>query len=184
MPDDDALYGELRRWVGDARAADAADDRVRMRVLRQISEDEATFAGIVLELAERGSAVTVRTAAGRVHRGRIVAVGRDFLVMREGDTPPVFVPTSAATTVRPASADRGESVVGGRRPPLDATLAAVLSGLAGDRPRIHLAIVGDSQVVAGELRTVGTDVVVLRGDDGGNVYVHLAAVQEVVVHDL
>ncbi|HEX2851397.1 MAG TPA: hypothetical protein VHN98_12625 [Acidimicrobiales bacterium] len=184
MPDDDALYGELRRWVADAHAEDAAHDRARLRVLRQIGEEEATFAGIILDLAERGGPVTIRTAAGRVHRGRVVALGRDFVVVREGELPPVFVALSAAVAVRPVPSDRSAAIAGARRPPLEASLAAVLAGLAGERPRIHLAVAGDAQVIAGELRAVGSDVAVLRSDDGSTLYVHLDTVLEVVLHDL
>ena len=182
--DDEPLQRALQRWVADAAADDAASDRARVRMLRSAAEDESTFAGVVVALAERATPVTVRTTAGRAHRGRVVAVGRDFLVVRDAEAPPVFVAFRAAVSVRPVPGDRGPALTGDRSPPLDARLAAVLGAMAADRPRVHAAVAGDSTLVAGELHAVGADMAVLRGDDGASIYVNLEAVAEVVVHDL
>lgn len=181
---DDSLHRALQRWVADGAADDAASERARVRMLRSVAEEESTFAGVIVALAERGAPVTVATTTGRTHRGRVVAVGRDFMVVREAQAPPVFVAFHAAVSVRPAPGRGGPALTGDRPAPLDASLAAVLGAMAADRPRVHTAAPGDPTVLAGELRAVGADVAVLRGDDGTPVYVNLGAVAEVVVHDL
>src|SRR5262249_29877843 len=69
---------------------------------------------------------------------------------------------------------------GDRADVLDMRLGDALAALAGDRPRARLALVGDDEVVTGELRAVGTDVLTVR-PDGANrepVYVALSGVIE------
>src|SRR4051812_21674722 len=93
--DGDAFGAELARLLADAAADAAVSDRSQGRVLRQVAEEEATFVGVCVDLAERGVGVVIRTASGRSHRGVVVAVGRDFLVVRDAARAgtPVFVPT-------------------------------------------------------------------------------------------
>lgn len=61
-------------------------------------------------------------------------------------------------------------------------MADLLADLADMRTRLHLVCVGGQDIVTGELRNVGRDVVMLRLDDGaGLAYVPLASVAEVSV---
>jgi hypothetical protein len=66
---------------------------------------------------------------------------------------------------------------------VNVTLADVLAGLAGERPRVRMVVAGGHEVVAGELRSVGADVATLRldGEPGGAVYVRLDAVRAVTL---
>lgn len=176
----------LGRFLADAAADDAARERSQERGLRQVAAEEATFAGLALDLAERGVGVVARTAGGRPHRGRIVAVGRDFLVLREGARPPVFLALAAMTVLRPEPAVGGGDDTSGARPaPVDVGLAAALSRLAVERPRVQVMSVGDPEPLAGELRSVGLDVATVHLDGDGRLVAHvrLATVADVIVFD-
>lgn len=179
----DDLEG-LERWAADARAREAADARVRERWLRAQAEEEASLAGVLLALAERGETVVVTTVAGRRHRGVVTGVGLDFAALQApagvttlvtlaglGDTRVV----EEGTRVRAAPSAAASDGAGGA---LGVRLADVLAQAAGQRPRV--AVQAGAASVVGDLRSVGTDVVSIRADgEAGLVYVALASVSEV-----
>ena len=174
----------LDALLADAVAAEASIARAKERVLRQAAEEGATVVGSLVELAERQAAVTTRTAAGRSHRGHVVAVGRDFVVMRDGMRPAVFVAIAAIAWVRPVD-PIAHDTTGDRAAPVEASLAAVLTGLAGDRPRVQLSLMADTQPLTGQLRAVGLDIVTIHLEDGARspVYVPVASISEVALLD-
>jgi hypothetical protein len=183
----EALLGDLRRWTADARATDAAAARSRQRWLRHQAEEEATFAGLALDLAERERSVVLRTTSGRTHSGRLVAVGRDFCVLRAEKTRvTTFVASAAIASLR---AQPGTSVgprfegAGARPVPLAATLAGVLADLAGERPLVRIGVLGELEALTGELRAVGADVATVRvaSEPPATVYVRLGSVSELSV---
>lgn len=170
--------------VAEASAASVVRDRHRERGLRQAAEEEATFTGVLRELAERRAPVAVRTALGRAHRGLVVALGQDFLVLRDAMVGglPVFLPLRSVSTVR--SVERIEGDVAGARPsPLETGLAALLTGLAGTRPQVTL-VSTSGEVLTGSLRSAGVDVVTIRLDGGGSTHIPMAAVSEVTLRDV
>lgn len=181
--DDDGFVRALQRMVADTAADDVARDRVRERGLRRAAEEESTLVGLVLDLSERQAQVGVRTTSGRTHRGRIIAVGRDFLVVRDASAPPVFVPLAALAALRPTGPVSGDTD-GSRPAPLDLSFANVLSELAAERSRVQV-VTSDGDATSGTLRAMGTDVLTLAVDAEGRVAIHLAlqAVAEVVLVD-
>ena len=147
---------QLQELLDDGRAERAQESRERQRVLEQVQRETATFAGTLLDLAERRAQVSVRVA-GTTVAGILDAMGAD--VVRVAGT---WIRTSAITTVRvhagPATGDR--------TPPDDLTLASVLGRLAEDRARVLLL-----------LAAVGEDVASVRQDgDGRMAYVPTATV--------
>lgn len=181
---DDGFLDSLERLVADAIADRSAKERSQARVLRQVAEESATFAGVAVDLAERGDPVVARMATGRSHRGRILGVGRDFVVLRGGSGPPVFLATAAIASLRPQL--HGPTDTAGARPaPLDVGLAVLLAGLAADRPRVQVMAVGDHQPLSGELRSVGLDVATIRleGEARNLAHVRIANLAEVVLID-
>lgn len=169
-----AIVDELLRLLDEARADERSDSRQRERRLRQVAEEAATLAGTLLDLAEHGTPVTVRTASGRSHHGSVRLVASDFCVVGE-----VWVALRAITTVRPDPGQQNEAAAGDR-PSLDLLLSEALSRIAPERPRIAL-VARNGDVVAGELRSVGADVVTLRLDgDQGACYVSTSAIGEVL----
>jgi hypothetical protein len=203
-----ALAG-VERWAAEARARDAVDARIRERWLRRQAEEEAAFAGLLLDLAERGATAVLTTTGGRRHVGRIEAVGADFAAVRTGADRTTLVALDTVAAVRIGAAPRSERPrqrgVGGRGgeggpgtpgepalgPAADArsgrslavTMADVLAHAVARRPRLHLH--AGAAAFAGELRSVGADVVTLLsdGDPSGLAYVSLTSVSEISLLD-
>ena len=184
--DDAELLDHLARWAGEARAEEAAAERVEQRLLEQIAAEEATFAGVCLDLAERTAPVVVRTVAGRTHRGRVITVGRDFLVVRDQGGPPLLLALGAVASVRLGPGERAGTAPSGRAAAFEAGLAAVLAGVAPERPRVQVLSAGEQQPVTGELRTGGRDVAAVRldGEPPATVYLRVGSIAELVLLDL
>ena len=183
MDDVEALLADLARWSADSRVDDAARSRMRERWLRQQAEEDARFAGVALDLSEAGAGVAMRLTSGRTVHGRIATVARDFCVLRHDGGTATLVAFSAIATVRPEPGYRAGEAASERAAPVDAGLADVLVGLAGERPRVRIVVDGGGEALAGELRSVGFDVATMRldGEHGATVYVQLGSVREVTL---
>jgi hypothetical protein len=178
------LDARLHRWASEARVDEAARRRAREWWLRRQAEEGATLVGVLADLLEAGTAVSVHTSSGRRHGGRVRALGADFVAVG-APTGLVLVALDAVTSLRTAPSE--PPVVGDR--PLDDAAAGpllrdVAAGLAADRERV-LLVTGHGEAVAGVLRSVGQDVAVVRS--GGELpvtcYVALDAITELVVED-
>lgn len=151
----------LERWVADAVARESAEARARSRRLLDQASEDATFAGTLLDLAERGS-VVLGTSAG-TFTGVVAAVGRDFVAMATTAGRIAFVAMAGVETIR-GGPGAPRSFAGDRRAPLDAGLAAALATIAADRPRVKVqTISGDA--AQGDLLAVGDGVITIRLDD-------------------
>lgn len=173
------LLGRLAAWAAEARVDEAAAARSRERWLRQVAGEEASFAGVLIDLAERGSPVVAAGVGGRRHRGVVVAVGSDFVALRTPVGRDVLLAVTAIGALRPeggADASAGDRVV-----TVELDLAGALATLVPDRPRLLLVPRSGDDGVAGTLRAVGRDVVVLRtdGSPAATVYVPVGAIAEV-----
>ena len=176
---------DLERWAAEARVKEAAEARLRERWLRRQAEEEAAFAGLLLDLAEREATIVVATTGGRRHRGRIEAVGADFVALRTAAERVTFVVSRAVASVQPALGERGSLGAAadlrsaGTSPAVGVTLADVLAHEVEHRPRVQINAGGTS--MAGELRSVGADVVTLHadGDPPGPAYFNLPSVSEI-----
>ena len=175
------LGARLERWVAEARSTDAAAAKARARWLRVQSEESATFAGVLIDLAERATPVVVHTRAGRRHRGVIVVVAMDFCAVRTDGGHEVLVAYRGIASVRPDANVLGPS--GDRLVHAEVALAEMLSILNGDRPRVLVMTMVNDEGVAGELRSVGRDVITLRLDGGSRapVYVPIDTITEVAL---
>ena len=165
----DALDAKLATWLAEAAVDEAASERLRERVLRQLAVEEATFLGLCLDLAEARRPVIIRTAFGRMHRAVIVAVGADFVALRTQSRDAVLIPVSGLGAIRSEPGAAGSlrrAAPSDRRPPLVARFVDILTGLAGDRPRVRIAVDGEPEMLFGKIRGCGADVVsVDLGDD-------------------
>jgi hypothetical protein len=172
----------LERWAAEARVDEAARRRSRERWLLQSAEEGGALAGVLADLAEQGTPVTVRTSAGRRHTGRLRAVGADFVALATAAGDEVLVAIDAVSSVRTA---RARAPLGDRMALGALTLAEALAGLAAERDRALLVTRDGGDTVSGTLRAVGADVVVVRLDGdappAGTAYVPLAAIGEVVL---
>jgi hypothetical protein len=176
-----SFSARLERWVAEARVDDAAAQRSRERWLREVAEQEATLAGVLADLAERRTAVAVRTSAGRQHHGTIKVIGVDFVALRLASGTELLLAVRGLGVVRTAPAV--DAALGDRAVATELRLADVLAELAAERERVLLLTTSGGDAVAGVLRSVGQDVVVLRTDAErpGTAYVHLAAIGEVAI---
>jgi hypothetical protein len=175
----DDLIGRLDEWLATARADEAVAARARQRWLRVAADESASFAGTLLDLAERGALVLVSTPADRRHRGVLVGVGADFVALRTPQGTGVFLAFAGIASVRVENA--GSIPAGDRIVLVELGLAEALAALAPDRPRVLIVSTASTDGVAGELQSVGRDVAVVRpdGDSGAVVYLPLATIAEV-----
>jgi hypothetical protein len=182
--DQEDQFDGLERWAAEARAREAADARVRERWLRTQAEEDARLVQVLTGLAERRTEAIATTTSGYQVTGRVAAVGQDFLAMSGSLGRTTLVPFSALAWVRPVAVGRRPAVAFGPHPadpgwPDDlaagdaASLADVLSHAAASRPRVSLHALGAS--LAGELRAVGVDVLVIEtsGEPAALAYVRL-----------
>lgn len=174
----DDLTGDLARWLAEARVDEAAASRARQRSLHQQAGEEATLAGVLLDLAERGAPVVVEVAGGHRHRATVQAVAEDFCALRtdQGDVLVAYAGIAAVALL-----DADDPPAGDRPRALDMTFAEALLVLVAERPRV-LVVAKDGTGRAGELRLAGRDVVVLRTDgDPRHLYLPVGSIAEVRV---
>jgi hypothetical protein len=175
------LGARLDAWLADARVERSADARTREHWLRAAAGADATFAGVLLDLAERGVALAVATVAGRRHRGVVQVIGADFVALRVASGREVLLALRAIASVRTSNA--AGVTVGERVVTTELRLGDVLGELAADRARVRLLVLDASEAVIGDLRSVGHDVVAVRteGEAAGVAYVRTDAVAEVAL---
>jgi hypothetical protein len=157
------LAGRLTAWVASARTDDAAAARAREAFLRRTGPEDATFAAVLLDLAERGAPVLATTTTGRRHRGVVTGVGHDFAAVRTPEGRDVVLAHRGIAAVAPEGARA--TAPGDRATALPLGLAEALAVLAEDRPRV-LVVASGGEPVAGELTAVGRDVLTVRLDGG------------------
>lgn len=175
--DEPDLLASLSRWAAEARVDEAARARARERWLRQQAAEETSFAGVLADLAERDRPVLVHCSTGRRHRGSIRALGVDFVTLRTDQGGDVFLRLSAINAVR--TQPRETQALSGRVLHLHLPLIEAIAEVAEERPRV-LVVTASADHFAGELRSVGRDVLALRidGDRQATVYVPLDGVLE------
>lgn len=162
----DDLLGRLTQWVAEARADEAAAARSRERWIRTAAAGDTTFAGLLVDLAERAASVVVHGIGARRHRGRVLGVGADFVAIESDAAELVLLALASVAAVRrEASAD---ALAGDRDVHLELTLADAAAALAGDRPRVLVVTMPSGEGFAGELRSAGRDVISLRLDGGAS----------------
>lgn len=168
-------------WLAQLRTEAAAAARARRGGLGDRLADSATWLGTLVDLAERDGLVVLATTAGRVHRGRIMTIGRDVVVVAPaGETDnarQVVIRISALVWVRPdqALAATGARVGGGF------DFAHLLGDLSADRPEVVVICRGAAEPLRGTLRAVGDDVVTITDDARRTVFCNLERVDEVTV---
>lgn len=165
-PRPDDFLAELARWAASERVGRSAAERSRTRLLQDQAAATATWAGLLVDLAERRSDVTVSVRAGPAVSGRLVATARDFVVVENRRAVPVMVRTDAVTAVAPSGVGTGAERPGGHRPPpLDLTLAGALDALAGERAPV--VVRAGSDLITGWVVACGQDVVTIRAEGAG-----------------
>jgi hypothetical protein len=177
----EGLAGLLADWSANVRHQDETAARSHRRWLRQQLEEESTFAGLLLDLAEQGLPVVVQGRGTRHHRGVFVAVAADCAMLRTPGGSHLLLALGGIASVRPEGVSG--TPTGDRGVGVDLSLAEVLAALAGDRPRVVIVSLDNAEGVAGDLRAVGRDVVTIRLDAGRHALLHvpIASISEVLL---
>lgn len=168
----------LEAWLADLLVDEAANARARAAWLERQATEEATFLGVLADLAERERQVVIDTVAGRRYLGMIRVVGQDFCALLTKHDVDVLVRYEAIASARPAPREQG--TVGDRFIAPVVTFDDALGALSGSGARVTVTGLGGT-AVHGELRSVGHDVLTLRLDDRSVAYVRLASVGELSV---
>ncbi len=171
--DADALLSALTAWSADTRTREAVAARTRERWLRQQAQEGATWLGVLVDLAERGSDVTVGLD-GRSASGRLVGVGSDLCVLAHAGATTLI----ALAHVHSVRAGGTPPAAGSdRRPALQVSLPEALAALAAERDPVTVTLGGGGEV-RGVLVAMGADVVTLRSRTRPwtHTYVPLAAI--------
>ena len=185
---------DLERWAAEARAREAAEERVRERWLRTQAEEGGRLASVLAGLAEQEADVVVTTTGGRAVSGRVRGVGSDFVAVVSPPGRTTLVALAAVAWVRPTPEagdgrrhHRATPAMGpddgtppeDREAPSGAALADVLAQAVADRPRVAVFAAGAS--LTGELRAAGLDLLVIEpsGAPAALAYVRLGSLYEI-----
>lgn len=103
------LLADLARWTANARTEEGAGSRRKQTWLRHQAAEDTSLSMLALAWAERAAPVRLTTVDGNDHRGRMVATGRDFVLLLPGIGEP-----------------RGDEPRGGSRVPGGTAVRAVL----------------------------------------------------------
>ncbi len=180
----DELISDIRRWMTDAASGQATLERLRAHWLRARADEQATFAGLLVDMVERSSGASLTTSSGRTYRGRLVALGRDFVALGVGPSGGLtFVRTDSVTCVRPGPGEPDPEPTGHRSIDASTTFADVLVAVAADRRRVLVCMSNGQEPLRGELRAAGVDVLTLTSEAAPPVttYVQLRSVSELSV---
>ncbi|MGH9184592.1 MAG: hypothetical protein ACRD0U_02070 [Acidimicrobiales bacterium] len=175
------LTERLEHFAADARASEVAGARARQRWLRRAAHEEANVRGLLLDLAEGGTPVVLHTVTGRRLRATVRTVGADFVTLWADSGTETLVAIWAVTSIR---SERTAAPTGDRHVEIMLTLAETVAALAGDQPRVLVVTgPGPGGHIAGQLSSVGRDVLVLRpdGEARARTFVPIGAVAELVV---
>ncbi len=149
---------------------EAAKARARQRLLEQQANDDANLIALLLDLSERKRAVLITTTGSHRVRGMVVAIGIDFVVVREPRLGDVIVPLRCLALVRTLTSD---DVAGTERPvAFEVSLAVALAELAEEQPTVVVSAGGDE--FRGRLRSAGSDLIVVKLDGARRELIHAA----------
>jgi hypothetical protein len=155
------------------RVDEAANRRRHLARERDLLATELQLDHLWATWAATSTGVAVHTTTGREHRGRVVAVGADMVVVAPAAGAPVAVRTEHVAAVATA-----ELTLTGA--PLDGsatTMAELIAELA-DRAAETTLVSAGGAVATGRLEVVGSDVVVVRDLTGRRTYLRLDALSE------
>lgn len=175
---DDTFFHELARWAAADRAREEATGRMRTRSLADQDAGTASWAGLLLDLAEQRAHVVLGLVGGPLD-GTLVGATADFCVVERSGRRPTLVRSAAIRTLTHDASVRRAS--GDRRPVLDLSFGAALDGLAGEQAPVTLRL--GAERLAGLLIGLGADILTIRGETPPRryTYVPMAAVDAVEV---
>lgn len=155
----------LERWAAEARVDDAAASRARQRWLQRQAEEEGSLAGVLADLGDAGAPVRVHLRAGDPVVGVVQAVGEDVVAVAAARSAGRVALVALAAVASVRTAPGVGAVTGDRAVVSSLRLVDVLGGLAAERAPVRVVTAG-GEVLAGETRWVGRDVLLLHTGAG------------------
>jgi len=169
----DELAAAFARWSAEERVRESAGRRSGQRRMAEAAAAGATWAGVLLDLAESGEPVAL-TVGGRRLAGHLSAVGEDFCVVENLDAGACIVALGAISSVRQdpsGMAERRGGPSGDRPPALRLSFASALGALVAER--LPVAIWSGDELFEGDIAALGGDVVTIRNPGPGRRVAHL-----------
>jgi hypothetical protein len=175
---------ELTEMLDESTVDERSSNRSAQRWSRQVDEEEATWVGTLIDLAEQRKTVGLCTATGQNHRVIIDAVGPDVVVTSRADAAQLYIRLEVIEALTGA----GRRSATGTSTSEGATFHELLFGICADRPTVSVTT-RSGRVVHGTLIAVGSDVLTLRSLDSAtnehrpvSTMIPVFAAAEVVVH--
>ena len=163
----------LDRWLSELRTDEAARSRARVGALRAHAPEAATIAGVRADLHERAARVVLSTTHGRRHRGEVLVVGPDAVVLRVAAGEWLVTRLATVASVRMVG---GDVLTGESAPTTTARFSRLLGAAAHPGEWLRLSVGGE--VLGGTVVSFSADVAILRLENGDLTYVNLDAVEE------
>ena len=163
----------LETWLAELRTDTAADARQRMGALKAHAGADATLAGVLADLLERGTPVMLSTTGGRRHRGEVTVVGPDAVVLRTGTGEWLITRLAAVASLRMVG---GDAVHGEGSLSTTSRFGRLLAAAAEPGEWLRVAVGGE--FLGGNVVSLSAEVAVLRLDNGDFCYLNLDAVEE------
>lgn len=166
--DDGDPFAKILEGIAEARVDDAVAARERARWAARRAEEDATFAGALVDLAERRAVVRLQVRGGHELVGTPVALGPDCVAVSTAQGR-AFVRLRHLTAIRSLP---GQGLVPSGTPAAAAraitrTLHDVVCDATAERADVHL-LLDDGRIARGTLRAMGVDVLTLRENNEGN----------------
>ena len=170
-----ARHNELQQLLDDERANDGARDRRDRFWLGRIEQEAMTLPGLLIALAESEVGTFITTVGGRMHHGRITAVGIDLVALLDGNGDEVLLRLGRIRCVRTPV----RHLIAADREPSPRTFRDQLLVLTEQCCDVRLGLDGGTQE-RGTLVACGTGVVAIRTANGELTYVAEQHIAEIV----
>lgn len=162
LVDDESLNKAMQEWTSEARLNQARADRQSKRWQQDIAGEEARFSGLLTDLTERRSLVSINTEGGRRLTGSIFELGSDFVAISNIGQTPTYVRLHAVIAVEVDGTPKNLGSPSARATLALRSLDMVISELAADNTPIRFATKNAAELRNARLTSSGIDVVTLE----------------------
>jgi hypothetical protein len=160
--DEQSLNQAMQQWTSEARLEQARAARQAHRWQNDISADEAKFSGLLQDLSERRSLVSISTEGGRRLTGSIYELGSDFVAISNIGQAPTFIRLHSVIAVEVDGSPRDLGTPSDRSAAGQRTLDMVISELASEKTPVRFATKNAVELRTAKLTSSGIDVVTLE----------------------
>lgn len=167
---------DFEDWRANSAIAEAARSRRRTATWSQHGSADAGLAGVLLDLAERGTEVVISLINGHSHRGVVLAVASTWAMLRINAGARVVLRLRAVAAI---DCTGQRSSFGERCAPITTGFAPMLERSV--EPGEQLTVWCGHQRLSGELSGVGDDLAILTVNSSTLRYVSIEAIDEVVI---